>query len=142
MKTRVFLIFALAAPLTAACTVHAAEPQASADHTNPPSAITNLFTPPRAFLHEFGKYSSLLTFRDGTRVRTPADWQKRRAEIRAEWEREIGTWPPLLENRPLNFAHRPIATVSRNIPFASKWLPICTWMDTFSCHIPTARFPV
>ena len=86
--------------LLLAATLPSRAAEQSAKHANlasTPTNISNLFTPPRDFAGQFGKYNSLLTFRDGSKVRTPADWQKRRAEILTEWEREIGTWPPLLE---------------------------------------------
>jgi dienelactone hydrolase len=34
-------------------------------------------------------------------VRTPADWIRRRAEIRHSWEKETGTWPPQIERPAL-----------------------------------------
>ena len=47
---------------------------------------------------EVGKYSTLLRFKNGDSVRTASDWQKRRQEIKAEWERLMGQWPALLTN--------------------------------------------
>ena len=61
-----------------------------------PPGIAPLFAPPAEYKGEFGKYASLIRFDDGRRVRTAADWQKRRAEIRAAWEKEIGEWPALV----------------------------------------------
>jgi hypothetical protein len=63
-----------------------------------PAKIADLFQPPARLQNQFSNYSSLLTFTNGTRVQSPADWQKRRAEIRTLWQNEIGQWPPLLEN--------------------------------------------
>ena len=34
----------------------------------------------------------------GAPVRTPADWQRRRAEILATWHNAMGPWPPLIED--------------------------------------------
>jgi dienelactone hydrolase len=73
------------------------------DHSKTPDDLGHLLRAPSEFAGEFGKYDSLLTFRDGKKVRTPADWQKRRKEIRAEWEREIGRWPALIEKPAIEF---------------------------------------
>jgi hypothetical protein len=42
-----------------------------------------------------------LLFADGSRVRTAADWIRRRAEIRQTWMELMGPWPPLLERPQL-----------------------------------------
>jgi dienelactone hydrolase len=39
---------------------------------------------------------SPLIFRDGSVVKTAAEWPRRRAEIIAEWQSMLGEWPPLL----------------------------------------------
>ena len=67
------------------------------------SQIESLFKPPAALSGEVGKYPSLLEFADGTRVKSAADWQRRRAEIRAAWEKEIGVWPPLIEKPAMEY---------------------------------------
>ena len=45
----------------------------------------------------YGPYKSVLKFKDGTPVKTAADWAKRRKEILAEWQKFMGPWPPLLD---------------------------------------------
>jgi dienelactone hydrolase len=99
-SNKIYTILNLALAMACSAILEAAEPRAALSNSNPPLSITHLFTPPQELSGQFGKSASLLTFRDGSKVSSPADWQKRRAEIRAEWEREIGTWPPLLE-KPL-----------------------------------------
>src|SRR5687768_3344361 len=59
--------------------------------------IAPLFAPPAEFANDFGKYRSLLIFKNGEAARSAADWAKRRSEIRKEWEDEIGKWPALIE---------------------------------------------
>src|SRR5687768_14539388 len=61
-----------------------------------PQSIAPLFQPPAHLQNQFSNYSSLLTFTNGARVQSPADWQKRREEIRTLWQNEIGQWPPLI----------------------------------------------
>lgn len=59
--------------------------------------LSQFFTPPPQFTNT-GKYSSLLKFQNGGEVKSPQDWQRRRAEIKSTWEKHIGEWPPLLTN--------------------------------------------
>ncbi|HJT36217.1 MAG TPA: prolyl oligopeptidase family serine peptidase [Pirellulales bacterium] len=53
--------------------------------------------PPAEFAGQFGPYRSQLTFADGTPVKTPEDWARRRQEILATWQKRLGAWPPLVE---------------------------------------------
>lgn len=85
-----------------------------AQHFRPPSEFNNV-----------GKYSSLLKFENGEAVRTPNDWQRRRAEIKTTWQKHIGGWPALLTNNRVriiestnreNFVqHRIEITVAQNL---------------------------
>ena len=72
----------------------------SADKAEPvwseiPKVIESSFTPPPELVDDFGTYKSLLTFQDGTPVKTAADWQRRRKEILAAWRSRMGSWPEL-----------------------------------------------
>jgi hypothetical protein len=60
------------------------------------STIKPYFTPPEAFRSKFGDYKSPLVFNDGSKVETPADWTRRRAEILEQWQEFLGRWPPLI----------------------------------------------
>lgn len=53
--------------------------------------------PPQEFRGNFGHYHSPLRFEDGSEVKSPDDWPRRRAEIAAMWHRRLGAWPELLE---------------------------------------------
>lgn len=57
--------------------------------------IKPYFSPPQPWQEKVGTYKSPLEFADGTKAHTPADWQRRRAEIVSEWEGFLGKWPPL-----------------------------------------------
>ena len=56
--------------------------------------------PPEEFAGKFGAYRSPLKFNDGSMVKTPADWTRRRGEIAKTWQQRLGAWPPLVE-RPM-----------------------------------------
>ena len=60
-------------------------------------SIAPFFQPPMEFTNQFGAYRSPLLFADGSRARTPADWSRRRVEIRQHWMELMGPWPPLIE---------------------------------------------
>jgi dienelactone hydrolase len=68
-----------------------------------PASIRPFFAPPAQFANDFGSYKSPLVFNDGTPVRTPADWQRRRAEILAAWHDLLGTWPPLIKKPKVQY---------------------------------------
>ena len=72
-------------------------------HGLPPESIRSAFAPPPAFAGDFGSYRSPLKFNDGTPVQTPADWQRRRAEILATWTDLMGPWPPLIETPRIEY---------------------------------------
>ncbi|MGV3724914.1 MAG: dienelactone hydrolase family protein [Actinomycetota bacterium] len=64
---------------------------------SPPAALAPVFQPPAEYANDFGSYRSPLTFEDGRRVKTAAEWKERRAEILRIWRSEMGEWPPLIE---------------------------------------------
>ncbi len=69
---------------------------ARADET-PPAVIAPFFAPPDAYAGKLSPHRSALTFRDGSAVKTPEDWARRREEIRKDWQNIIGKWPPVIE---------------------------------------------
>jgi dienelactone hydrolase len=71
-----------------------------------PKEVKSSFTPPPQFANGFGAYKSPLTFQDGTSVKTPADWQKRRKEIVGTWRRMIGFWPPLIDKPRIQYLEK------------------------------------
>lgn len=77
----------------------AAEAPAAGDAAPPtaassdiPASIRPFFTPPDKFRDQYGALRSLMQFDDGTPVKTPADWPKRRQEILAYWHKTLGPW--------------------------------------------------
>lgn len=63
----------------------------------PWSRLAPYFTPSKEFNSKFGNFRSPLRFADGTLVRTPEDWKRRRHEIQSQWTELLGAWPALIE---------------------------------------------
>lgn len=55
---------------------------------------------PAEFAGKLGPYRTPLKFDDGSEVKSPDDWPRRRQEIFEKWQRRLGAWPPLVE-RPM-----------------------------------------
>lgn len=70
---------------------------------NIPEQIAHFFSSPPQLADDFGKYRSPLTFYDGTEVKTPQDWQRRRKEILRKWQSIMGKWPPMIENPKIEY---------------------------------------
>ena len=60
--------------------------------------IKPYFASPQSFHGKLGEYTSPLTFADGSKVKTPSDWKRRRAEILNKWTGFLGEWPPLISD--------------------------------------------
>lgn len=69
----------------------------------PPAEILPYFKPPPELAKDFGTYRSPLVFDDGTSVRTPADWTKRRKEILTYWHATLGEWPALIPSPKVEY---------------------------------------
>jgi len=82
---------------------HLSDDKAKRDWDKIPRVIESSFRPPSEFEDKFGTYESLLTFQDGTPVKTAADWQRRKKEILATWRSIIGSWPDLIEKPKIQY---------------------------------------
>ncbi len=58
--------------------------------------LAPFFTVPAEFDREDPRYVSTWKFANGQSVKTPEDWQRRRAEILKTWHELLGPWPPLI----------------------------------------------
>lgn len=65
--------------------------------------ISPYFSVPKEYAGKFGPYRSPLIFDDNTPVKTPLDWRRRRMEILADWNREMGAWPPLIDQPKVEY---------------------------------------
>src|SRR5690554_2292596 len=63
--------------------------------------ISPYFSVPAVYKGEYGDYTSPFIFNNGDTVKTAADWNKRREEIRSKWQEMMGNWPPLLEDQEM-----------------------------------------
>jgi hypothetical protein len=63
--------------------------------------LAPIFTPPDEFKNNYGSYRSPLIFYDGTPVKSPEHWHKRRVEILSRWHDLMGEWPPLIKNQEI-----------------------------------------
>ncbi|EDY17767.1 conserved hypothetical protein [Chthoniobacter flavus Ellin428] len=78
-----------------------------AEPANPlPADLAPLFQPPADAVEQYGNFRSPLKFADGSEVKTPADWARRRAEIRQHWFDVMGPWPPLLKTPKLTILEK------------------------------------
>ncbi len=75
-------------------------PEAGADSLAP------FFHPPKEYANDFGDYKSPLKFYDGSPVKTPDDWPKRRKEILKYWTDTLGAWPPLIEKPKIEYLEK------------------------------------
>jgi hypothetical protein len=79
---------------------------AIADEPPLPPLLAPLFQVPAEFARDSGPYRSPLLFDDGSPVRTPEDWRRRRRVILAYWHSVMGAWPPLIERPGLEDLER------------------------------------
>ncbi len=79
---------------------------AAVNAADPPAKLAPYFKPPVKYAADMGSYRSPLLFDDGTPVRTPEDWAKRRAEIKKYWHGLMGEWPALIEKPKLEFLEK------------------------------------
>lgn len=93
----VVLVGLATAQAAVSCGEGVAEADGTERATRVPAGLAEFFTPPEKYRFDFGSFRSPLLFADGARVRTPADWQRRRAEIHLSWHQFMGPWPPLIE---------------------------------------------
>ena len=61
-----------------------------------PADLAPHFKPPAEFANALGHHKSPLVLDDGTTVKTPADWARRREQIKTYWHGLMGAWPPII----------------------------------------------
>ena len=86
--------------------------------------IATYFKPPKWWRGKFGKYRSLPLFNDGSKVKTPADWVRRRAEILKDWLDFLGQWPALITEPKVQVLGEKRRENFRQITVRFKWTPV------------------
>src|SRR3954469_563020 len=77
---------------------------ADADEPRPVwDSIATYFKPPAEYAGKLGDYRSPLLFDDGSPVKTPEDWPKRRRQILDHWHGVMGKWPPVIEKPSIDY---------------------------------------
>jgi len=64
------------------------------------------FKPPAELAGDLSSYKSPLKFYDGTPVKTPADWEKRRQEILKTWHGLMGAWPAVIDKPKVEYLEK------------------------------------
>jgi len=70
--------------------------QASAAREDQWKKLQPFARPPAEYQNKLGSFRSPLQFADGSLVKTPKDWSRRREEIVGRWQRQLGPWPALI----------------------------------------------
>lgn len=103
----------------------------AAEPASPWDTIAPLFVVPTQYASQPGAYRSPLIFADGSSVRTPEDWSRRRGELLREWHELMGPWPPVLErprfevlgeSRRENFTQRRVRVEVAANQFTEGWV--------------------
>ena len=71
-----------------------------------PADLSAYFKPPAEFANSLGQHKSPLVLNDGTTVKTPGDWAKRREEIKTYWHGLMGAWPPIIANPKVEYLEK------------------------------------
>lgn len=85
--------------------------------------IAPFFLPPEQFRNVYGDYRSPLLFRNGQTVKTKADWNKRREEIRSEWMSCMGEWPPIMTDQQLTIVEETDKEFYKQYKIRFNWTP-------------------
>ena len=87
-------------------------------------AMASTFMPPGEWRGKLGRYRSPLIFNDGSRAETPADWTRRRTEIRSDWMKLMGAWPALITKPRVEVLGETRRENFRQIKVRFKWTPV------------------
>lgn len=85
--------------------------------------MKSYFTPPDEYKNIYDKYRSPLVFYNGDTVKTKEDWSRRRDEIRNQWHKMMGEWPPLFTNQKLTVLDTTIREDFKQHRVRFRWTP-------------------
>jgi len=81
------------------------------------------FYPPDSLKEDFGNFRSPLTFNNGETVKTPKQWEKRKQEIKADWENYLGKWPELDKEQKFQYLDTTDKGTYTQYTVRFKWTP-------------------
>jgi dienelactone hydrolase len=81
-------------------------PEAAGAESKVPDTLAPFFHPPKEYADDYGDYKSPLKFYDGSPVKSPDDWPKRRQEILKYWNDAMGQWPPLIDKPKIEYLEK------------------------------------
>ena len=87
-------------------------------------SIALYFMPPREWRGKLGDFQSPLVFKDGAKVKTPADWARRRLELRVDWMKLLGQWPKLITEPKVVVLETKRRENFRQLKVRFKWTPV------------------
>lgn len=88
-----------------------------------PEGLRPYAQPPVELRGDFGEYRSPLLRGDGTRIQTPEEWRKRRAELLEEWQNLLGKWPAVIENPQVEILSEEQREDFRQLKVRFLWTP-------------------
>ncbi|MFB3892579.1 MAG: prolyl oligopeptidase family serine peptidase [Phycisphaerae bacterium] len=65
--------------------------------------MEKFFAPPDEFKGKLGEYRSVMKFDDGSEVKSPNEWPRRREEILKYWHGVMGRWPAAVEKPKVKY---------------------------------------
>lgn len=81
------------------------------------------FSAPDSLRNDFGDFRSPLIFNNGKPVHNAKQWQARRKEIKADWEKYLGKWPELDESQYLQYLDSVDFGTYKQYIVQFKWTP-------------------
>jgi hypothetical protein len=93
------------------------------EQATPWETIAQHFDVPSEFADDYGDFRSPLKFYNGRIVKTAADWQQRREEIRSRWMSLLGPWPELISKPVVTVLSRERQDDISILHIAFDWAP-------------------
>jgi len=85
--------------------------------------LAPFFSTPAEYKESSGSYRSPLKFYNGTEVKNPAGWKKRREEILSTWHGMMGKWPPFIEHQEMEIIDKIKIDNYIRYKIRYNWLP-------------------
>jgi hypothetical protein len=90
---------------------------------NPRQILQPYATPPASIKPDPSPWRSPFRFKDGGAVKSAADWERRREEIRSDWHQFMGEWPPLITDPKITVLESQSLPSFRRDRIRFRWTP-------------------